>query len=941
MKQIFLLTGLLFLLQHSPAFAQVNGSLSWKFRFHPGDSVQVIEKATTGSNGSFLVTGSTVSSNKKKYLLVSKYDPSGKLLWATSDFLAPGSDVSVRGTDIAEDAAGNIYAAVAVESTDGSLGKYWFVVKYDAGGFYQWQASFIPEGYGLPSAIAIDGNGDVLVTGYFDLNGKKRASLAKVSSQGQILFVKKEISTTNDIGMRVFSDPSGNYYVFSRKDVTCGWCEKSRMDKYDPNGNLITSKDLGLLALTQLKDVEMAPNSDFYVGATGNEGGGNYLNNFLILKLSPSGTILDSVTHNSPYNHDDQTVDIGLSGNRILITGRSSRGNNLESDIQTACFDTSSFNLLWAKRLPADAISKNLSPAYLGPDGSGFYLSGTSTTASSASLFIFKCDNQGDTLWSRQFNTGLFPGAKFHCLAAGSGAVSFVASGNSAASPDTGVYIHSYTPAGDTAYSIRHKSQAMGSTSFKKAVTDAHDNLYIISSTGLESDTSEYRLIKLNRKGKKIWEKRYPGDPVDIAITGSQKIFVLVNNFSSAPDQFITLEKYDTTGVCLFRKYVEMRDAAATSMAIAPDSSVYISGIEFGSGYIAKYTANGDKVWVKYLNNITHGCDNFAGIYRVICNRGAIYTAGSCLSKLDTSGNIIWAKTVWPGIEYFDRGILSTDSAGNLFTAAAINYETVVYKYDTAGTRLYKTVYSPSDEDTPFQILTDAGGNSYVTGRSRNVAASLNRVFLNKYSPSGALVWSRNYYTNNNFGSDAGVDLKFDQKGDIWLTGDIAGDSLVTVWLGQWHPMDIFAARYDTAGNLQWQAKYKGRRGSEDKALQIIVNKKDVAVLGSSVGPYYLNEGILIYFENVASYDPVLSVAAAKEEGFTKVYPNPSGSAVHIERSSSAPACLEIWDLTGRIVKRYTAVHSHLLIPKGELKPGVYIYRIGLNEGTGKIVITE
>src|SRR5260370_8919617 len=103
---------------------------------------------------------------------VGKFSPTGTYLWATS-FGGTGAD-QVNG--IALDSSGNVFvlgvftSAATIAGVPLTTVGGWdtFVAKYSSSGAPLWAKSFnSPGNYDLPTALATDLNGNVIITGHF------------------------------------------------------------------------------------------------------------------------------------------------------------------------------------------------------------------------------------------------------------------------------------------------------------------------------------------------------------------------------------------------------------------------------------------------------------------------------------------------------------------------------------------------------------------------------------------------------------------------------------------------------------------------------------------------------------------------------------------------------------------------------------------------------
>ncbi len=155
----------------------------------------------------------------------------GKPLWAKG----PIGDGSDYGHSVAVDGSGNVYVAgthgsgldfgdgVTIPDEGFPFGV--FVVKYDSGGTAQWAAGPTGAGSDYGESVAVDGSGNVYVTGChgsgldFDDDveipdeGGFGAFVVKYNSSGTAQWTKGPTGGGSDMGYSVAVDGGGNVYV--------------------------------------------------------------------------------------------------------------------------------------------------------------------------------------------------------------------------------------------------------------------------------------------------------------------------------------------------------------------------------------------------------------------------------------------------------------------------------------------------------------------------------------------------------------------------------------------------------------------------------------------------------------------------------------------------------------------------------------------------------
>ncbi|MFD3002807.1 SBBP repeat-containing protein [Pontibacter toksunensis] len=128
----------------------------------------------------------TLTSSGNADIVIAKYDASGNLLWAKQ----AGGSSSDHGRNIALDGSGNSYITGEFEgsATFGSTtltssgGVDIFIAKYDASGNVLWAKRAGGNLEERASGIAIDGSGNLYITGYF--NGQASFGNTTVTSSG-------------------------------------------------------------------------------------------------------------------------------------------------------------------------------------------------------------------------------------------------------------------------------------------------------------------------------------------------------------------------------------------------------------------------------------------------------------------------------------------------------------------------------------------------------------------------------------------------------------------------------------------------------------------------------------------------------------------------------------------------------------------------------------
>jgi len=323
---------------------------------------------------------------------------------------------------------------------------------------------------------------------------------------------------------------------------------------------------------------------------------------------------------------------------------------------------------------------------------------------------------------------------------------------------------------------------------------DANSNIYI---TGNFSGTADFDpgpgvynlagagnedifVAKLDPSGNLIWARRIGGTGTDIAYS------IAVNSIGNVT----------TTG--RFRNTVDFD----------PGPGIYNLAAGYIDVFVSTLDANGNFLWAKRMGGGFNGNGNTGSIgYAVALDAfGNVYTTGYFsstgdfdpgpetynlatlnnttdifVSKLDPSGNFVWAKQMGGALSSFEEGkAILIDAYGDIYMTGSFN-----------GT----TDFNPS----PFGTYT-------LTGRQGD-------VFISKLDANGDFLWAKQM---GGVFPDEGNALAFDANDNVYISGSFWGtadfDPGAEVFnLSSAGEEDIFVARLDASGNFAWAVRMGGQ----------------------------------------------------------------------------------------------------------------------------------
>jgi hypothetical protein len=244
------------------------------------------------------------------------------------------------------------------------------------------------------------------------------------------------------------------------------------------------------------------------------------------------------------------------------------------------------------------------------------------------------------------------------------------------------------------------------------------------------------------------------------------------------------------------------------------------------------------------------------------------------VSKLDASGNLLWAKSF--GAAAADAGLsIAVDSTGNVYTtgffASTVDFDpgagttnlitagssdVFISKLDASGNLVFAKRFGGSISDLGYSIAVDSTGNIYTTGFFQDtvdfdpgagttdlISAGGTDVFVSKLDASGNLVFAKRFGAAE---ADAGRSIALDSTGNIYTAGYFEqtvdfDPGAGTTNLSSAGRSDVFVSKLDASGNLVFAKRFGAAEA--DVGLSVAVD---------STGNVYTTG----YFEQTVDFDP-------------------------------------------------------------------------------------
>jgi FG-GAP-like repeat/Beta-propeller repeat len=325
--------------------------------------------------------------------------------------------------------------------------------------------------------------------------------------------------------------------------------------------------------------------------------------------------------------------------------------------------------------------------------------------------------------------------------------------------------------------------------------------------------------------------------------------------------------------------------------------------------FISKFDSSGNFVWAK-----SFGDGTAIGINGLVVDSSSnIYTTGFFtdtadfdpgtgvhnltsagrsdvfISKLDSSGNFVWAKRL--GGENDDNvAELAVDSIGNVYAtgnfAGTVDFDPgigvnnlttigrfadlFISKLDRNGNFVWAKSLGGSAGIGSPGLAVDGSGNVYTSGYFQETVdfdpgtgvhnlisnGATSSLFISKLDRNGNFVWAKSLSGTGDIGANG---LGLDSSGNIYVTGGFVGTIYFAPGAGVYSlasagGIDIFISKLDSSGNFIW-TKNMGGTG-DDSASRLAVDNSGIYTAGVFFGTADFDPGAGVYnLSSAGRYD--------------------------------------------------------------------------------------
>lgn len=365
------------------------------------------------------------------------------------------------------------------------------------------------------------------------------------------------------------------------------------------------------------------------------------------------------------------------------------------------------------------------------------------------------------------------------------------------------------------------KAGGTGSDAAYAIAADARGNVYITGSfystatfgatTLTSSGGSDIFLAKYNSLGILIWAQKAGGvsdneigsDIVtdtegNVYITGrfyGTASFGSINLTVPGAGSNLFLAKYNNNGTIQWANQ-QAGSLGVEKIAVDANGNTYLTGYLYGTATFGNTTllssGNDDMFLVKY---------NTGGIVQWTQKAGGSGSDRPGGIEVDINGNV-----------YLTGYFSGTATFGTVSMISAGNYDIFIAKYTGSGGIEWVQKIGSTNGDYGYKITTDTQGNSYIAGYCPSTTTigltTISGNFIAKYNSTGIFQWVQKAGTS---GETKGITV--DTNGNVFITGSFYASTTfgtITLTSSGSSDMDIFIAKYNNSGTLQWAQRAGG-----------------------------------------------------------------------------------------------------------------------------------
>jgi len=304
--------------------------------------------------------------------------------------------------------------------------------------------------------------------------------------------------------------------------------------------------------------------------------------------------------------------------------------------------------------------------------------------------------------------------------------------------------------------------------------------------------------------------------------------------------------------------------------------------------------------------------------------------------KLNTSGNIIWQKSLGGSLTDVAATVQQTTDGGYIVAGSSRSndgdltennggYDFWVVKLDDTGNIVWQKSLGGSGTDSSGSIQQTTDGGFISTGNSGSNDGDVTGnngwtdLWVVRLDVSGNIIWQKSL---GGSGTDVGLSVKQTTDGSYIVGGYSSSNDGYVDGNNGFH--DFWVIKLDMSGNLIWQKSLGG--SDTDRAYSLELTTDGSYIVGgfssSNDGDVTANNGGDDYW--IAKLNPEISSVNENESFETIVYPNPTVKTFTISSEKNINSIFKIIDAQGKVVLMGSMKGKEQSVDVSKLTKGIY-----------------
>lgn len=430
-------------------------------------------------------------------------------------------------------------------------------------------------------------------------------------------------------------------------------------------------------------------------------------------------------------------------------------------------------------------------------------------------------------------------------------------------------------------------------------------------------------------------------------------------NLNTIGTQDLFVLKLDSFGNFIWAKQIGGSQASVEGTSISLDDlgNIYTTGytsdtVDFDPGIDTFMLNAGDSWCIDMFVLKLNPAGNFAWAK-------VLYGPYSCVQShsisIDRFGNVLTTGTFTDTVD-FDPGAGSF----TLFPFGGIgDFDAFISKLDSSGNFVWAKQFGGESTQYSFSITTDAFSNVYVTGEFDLTAdfdpgpgaffltsTTGRNIFISKLNAAGNFVWAKQI---TGYSHSEAVTL--DAENNVYTTGYFQGytdfdpGSGTSIFNEPLSPPDTFIAKYDSSGNFIWVRRFAGATPSSN--------------YGASIGVDAFNNIYTTgWFQGTSDFDPSINTfnftsssesnayihkmcqgctAGISEDDLPNnisLFPNPTSGQINLmTNNQNEIITIQIVNSTGQIIEKAKLFSNKITLDISTEADGIYFLEVTTVEG--------